>query len=510
MGLAAGGHPDDPSRLPVLVGVGQLRHNRERRLELAREPLELMVEASRRAAADAGPGEALLRAVDSLDVVDVITWAYDALPDRVADRLGIQPARRVSSAVGGNRPVELVDQAAGRIARGESRVALVCGAEAQASLELVLRAGTCPWSQTPGGPLAFDDAMHGGPLVRRHGLVDPIRGYPLFENRLRFERGARLEESQRESAELYADFTRVAADNPAAWNPTVLSPEDIATVTPKNRMICFPYPLRMNAFLKVDQAAAVLLTSLAVARELGIPEDRLVHVWGGAGAADSREMLDRVSYGRSPALEAVLDTTLAQAEVSVADVDVLDVYSCFPVVPTLARLHLGLARGHRLTATGGLTAFGGPGSNYSLHALVAVAGRLRAGARLGLVHGNGEYLTKQHALLLGARPHPRGYVGRDAPVTPQGTEGPRVVAHAEGRAVLETFTVEYDREGHPRRGFVIGRLADGARFVANTAEGDRESLDALVDPEREAIGRTGVVTHHPDGRNLFRFGDAGW
>ena len=65
-------------------------------------------------------------------------------------------------------------------------------------------------------------------------------------------------------------------------------------------MICFPYPLRMNAHLKVDQAAAVILTSLGVAREAGLSESRLVHVWGGAGAADSREILERVSYGRSP------------------------------------------------------------------------------------------------------------------------------------------------------------------------------------------------------------------
>jgi acetyl-CoA C-acetyltransferase len=174
-------------------------------------------------------------------------------------------------------------------------------------------------------------------------------------------------------------------------------------------------------------------------------------------------------------------------------------------VPKLASLHLGLARGHPLTATGGLTAFGGPGNNYSLHAIVAVARRLRAGARVGLVHGNGEYLTKQHALLLGALPHPRGYVGQEGLVRPAETVGPRVMEHGEGRARIETFTVEFDREGLPMKGFVIGRFEDGSRVLANTAEGDRATLATLVDPTTEAIGRTGLVSRHPDGRNLFHF-----
>ena len=119
-------------------------------------------------------------------------------------RCGSEPPPRTGCTArwGATGPVELVeDQAARRIASGESRIALVCGAEAGSSLELALREPShLGWSRAPGGPLGFDDAMHGGALVRRHGLVDPIRGYPLFENRLRFELGQRFDEAQRESA----------------------------------------------------------------------------------------------------------------------------------------------------------------------------------------------------------------------------------------------------------------------------------------------------------------------
>ena len=130
--------------------------------------------------------------------------------------------------------------------------------------------------------------------------------------------------------------------------------------------------------------------------------------------------------------------------------------------------------------------------------------RLREGAHLGLVHGNGEYLTKHHAVLLGARAHPRGYVGHEGLVTSSRIGGARIVERGEGRAVIETFTVEYDRAGHPVKGFVIGRFEDGSRVLANTAEGDGATLAALVDTGTEAVGRTGLVFPHADGRNLFR------
>src|SRR5439155_25885016 len=127
---------------------------------------------------------------------------------------------------------------------------------------------------------------------------------------------------------------------------------------------------------------------------------QLVHVWGGAHAADSSDVLARSSYGRSPAMEAVFDALLDRLELTAAELDAIDLYSCFPVVPKLAALHLGLGRDTRLTQTGGLASFGGPANNYSLHAVIATCRAVIGGARRALVYGNGEYLTKHHALVL--------------------------------------------------------------------------------------------------------------
>ena len=501
--MSGSGSSHDPYRLPVLVGVGQLRCNRERTVEGSREPLHLIVAAIRRAAQDLGAAASLVRDADAIDVVCVVSWAYDDLPGLIASRIGALPRLGRQSDVGGHQPPRLLDEAARRIAAGECRIALVCSGEALASVAALRQAGVDPdWSRAPGGRVRIPQSSYASELMVRYGLSLPVRAYPLYENRLRADLGQTFAESQRWSAEMYADFSRVAAGNDAAWDPVVRSPDEIATVGPRNRMICFPYPLLMNAHLAVDQAAAVVVTSLGTARDRGVPEDRVVHIWGGAGSADSTDVLARVSYGRAPGMAAAFDQALAQCGVSAEDLDVVDLYSCFPVVPKLASRALRLPAGTGLSATGGLTSFGGPANAYCLHAAVAVARRVRAGARLGLVYGNGGLLTGHHAILLAAEPHAAGYLGRDGLVAPSESQGPRVVDRARGRATVETHTVEYDRQGSPTLGYVVCRLLDGSRAPAHAV--DPATLAALTDTAVEAVGRRGRLEPQPDGRNLFR------
>lgn len=257
-------------------------------------------------------------------------------------------------------------------------------------------------------------------------------------------------------------------------------------------MICYPYPLLMNAFNNVDLAAAVVVTSVGTAKRLGVPKEKWVYVLGAAGTSDSNEFWLRSSFNRSPALEHALDGALSTAGLTDADIALHDVYSCFPIVPKLAAQHLGLPISGALTLLGGLTSFGGAGNNYSMHALTEMTRRLR-GAREtqnGLVLANGGVLSYQHAAVLSSSPRKdgRSYPVRAVLDEHMAVSAPTVVEQADGQAVVETFTVEYDRSNAPKQGFVVGRLADGRRFVANTR--GRETLRALVsDDGPEPIGR---------------------
>lgn len=494
-------------RHPIIIGIGQLR-NRSVEERDAREPAELIAEAIELALQDTGAGGAVRAAVDALEVVNVISWAYSDLPGLLTERLGITPRHRQHSDVGGNQPPRLVDLAARRIAAGESRVALVCGGEAFASLSAFRKAKQLPpWTPLSADAKLSNPRMFVSDLAWRHGLIMPIKIYPLYENGFRAALGQTLTQGQQQSAEIYADFSRVAAHNPAAWNPTPLEPREILTVTPRNRMICHPYPLLMNALLKVNQAAAVVITDTEMAQTLGIPEDRWVYIWGGAGSKDSDDILERVSYSRSPAMEATLDSTLEIAGVQAGDIDLIDFYSCFPCVPKMAARHLRLAADRHLTVTGGLTSFGGPGNNYSLHAVVAMTEALRRGeGRSGLVYGQGEYVTKHHAIVLSVVPRSGEYPLSDRlPKQIEETPPPRIEERPEGTATVETYTVEYDRSGQPMRGYIIGQLVDGARFVANTPEDDADTYTLLTAGRVEPIGLNGRVSAGPDGRNIFQF-----
>jgi acetyl-CoA C-acetyltransferase len=475
-------------RIPVIVGVAQLRDNRERSLDSARSPLDLLTDVIGRAATDSGTATLAAQA-DTIGIVNVLGWSYDGLAALVNTEIGGVATQLIDSPIGGNQPAKLLDDAAAAIAAGDSRIAVLGGVEAVASMRAFLAAGKVPdW--TPGGFPNVNVAEIASEIMLRYQLAPPVRAYPLYENGLRAHLGQTFDEAYRSAAQLFADFTTVAATQPAAWDPQVRTAEEIGTVTERNRLVCQPYPVRMNAQIAVNQAAAIIVTSVAAAREAGIDESRWVYVRSGAGAADCDDLLSRVDFHSDPAMAAVLDESLQRAGVAAADIDVLDLYSCFPIVPKLAASYLDRPLGADLTATGGLSAFGGPGNNYSMHALAAVTDRLRVDPGIGLVYANGGMLTKHHAVVLDSVRPQQPFRGGDVDGE-FATEHPRVVEPTEGTGTIETYTVEFNRDGTPKRGWVIGRTDTGDRFPAIVT--DAASMAELARTDLEPIGRRGII-----------------
>jgi acetyl-CoA C-acetyltransferase len=271
-------------------------------------------------------------------------------------------------------------------------------------------------------------------------------------------------------------------------------------------MISYPYPKYLNAVMEVDQSAGVLIASVRKARELGVPEEKWVFLHGCADASDLWYPLDRQNYHSSPAIRLSGRAAFDMAGIDLADLDVIDLYSCFPSAVEIAAEELGLAlddpRG--LTVTGGLPYAGGPGNNYAMHSIAVTVDRLRRKAQSGrgegwgLVTANGWFLTKQSVGIYGTRPL-EGAWTREPPSRVQreidALEHPPVIAAPKGPATIETYTVCHAREGY-RSGIIIGRDAEGRRFVANTP------ADAWVlrDLEsREGVGRRGQVVPNASG-----------
>ena len=155
-----------------------------------------------------------------------------------------------------------------------------------------------------------------------------------------------------------------------------VTPEEITTPTPDNRLIAWPYTKLMVANPTVNMGAAILMTSLAKARAAGIPEDRLIYPLGGASAEEPRDYLVRDQFFESHPQNAVLNAVMELAGGDGRKFDAIELYSCFPCVPKMARRTLGLGNDVQPTVTGGLTFFGAPLNTYMTHAACAMVRKL--------------------------------------------------------------------------------------------------------------------------------------
>src|SRR6185312_7537004 len=107
----------------------------------------------------------------------------------------------------------------------------------------------------------------------RHELRAAIHFYPLLEYAIRAGLTRDVPSHMQAMGRLFERLAKVAHDNPLATRREGYSAERLATVSDDNRWICFPYPRLMNANAMIDQAAAVLVTSVEKAREWGIPQE---------------------------------------------------------------------------------------------------------------------------------------------------------------------------------------------------------------------------------------------
>jgi acetyl-CoA C-acetyltransferase len=312
-----------------------------------------------------------------------------------------------------------------------------------------------------------------------------------------------------ESGKLWSAYSDVAAQNPHAWLKRRFTPDEITTPSPDNRLIAWPYTKLMVANPSVNMGGAVLMTSLAKARAAGVPEERMVHIHGGASAEEPRDYLDRDQFFESHAQNAVLRAAMQLAGGDGSAFDAIELYSCFPCVPKMARRTLGLEADVQPTVTGGLTFFGAPLNTYMTHAACAMVRRLRGGARLGLLYGQGGFVTKHHALVLSRQP-PQAALAQDRSVQAEADAHrgavPDFVTQASGKGTVESCTVLYGRGGEVEHGVVMLRTQDNARALARAGAQDGATLAHLLNMERTPVGSTGDIVNAGDGVLEWRVG----
>ncbi len=509
----------DP-RTPILVGCGQITDTKGQPSS-ERSLVAFCAEAANAALEDtqaAVGGHGLGHEIDAIAVLEFFSDISPRFrspygrssnpPKSVARRLHAHPRQLLYSHSGGNMPQYLVNRFTEEIANGETELALVCGAELLRSSQNARRAGlSLDWNEDPGGePTRIGDKRFGySDEEARHELRAAIHFYPLLENAIRAGLKRDVPSHMAAMGRLFHRLAAVAKDNPLATRREGYSAERLSTIADDNRWICFPYPRLMNANAIIDQAAAVLMTSVGKARAWGIPQDRWVFLHGCADGTDTWIVSERAQLDASPAIRGCARLALEMAGKRLSDVAAFDLYSCFPSAVEVAMKEIGLAEDdpRPISVTGGLPFFGGPGNNYVTHSIAEMINvvRLKPGS-FGMVTANGNYLTKHSAGLYSTAPT-RGPWRREDPKRLQAELDalPRrkVNTAPSGTGTVETYCVAYGKDG-PDKGYVLGRL-DGSdeRFVAMAPNDPAVLADMLT---REQLGRRVAAGPH-GGRNVF-------
>ncbi len=475
----------DP-RTPVIVGVAQANER-----ELDSEPIVALTSVVNDALERTGAPTTIASRVGSVRVLQGM-WTYRDAGRLVAQECGFGAVQTTLSPVGGNEVYDLVNVTAADIQAGRLDAAVVCSSEVLRTTRRLRELGERQ-ERRPEPETAMPDHSYArgeqqfDPDQIAVGAILPVNFYAMIEAAMRHERGESVEAHSKRIADLWARASEVAVDNPYAASPHVVSGDDVATVSARNRIIAAPYTKLMTANIDVDQAAAVVMCSFETARAAGVAADDMVFLSAGTGATETWELTKRWALHESPAMRIAGQRILELSGCAIDEFDDIDLYSCFPSAVQLGQEYLEMGLDRPYTITGGLTFSGGPFNSYCLQALATACDRIRDGrSAQTLLTGNGGYFTKHAFVALSTQPPVQGVRSARPQAEVDAGRHREPPTAAPSRAAMETYTVTYDREGNAETAIMTALDADGCRHWSATDNAD--VVAALVDGDR--IGAT--------------------
>lgn len=448
------------------------------------------------AAIDASGGQGVAEAIDTIAMVKIFsdsapTWANELgrsnnPPQSVAQRIGASPKHRIYSETGGNEPQTLLMEFFADLQEGTRDMVLLCGGEAIRNQRNAERNGIeLNWTEEFDEPL--EDRGFGVWVVsqqeRFNGLIAPVFYYTIMEDVRRQRLGFGWEDYSARECDMLAAFNRVAVQNPYAQFPNEMSAEEIAAADPLTHL----YTKRMVAQDKVNQGAALLLTTVGKAKALGIPEENWIFMHGAAKGLD-HDMTVRQDPSVSAMAHDVVQRAFDMAELNIRDISLIDIYSCFPVAVTAIAEELGLATdgSDPLTLTGGLPYFGGPGNNYAMHGLAEAWQQLRARPdSYAFVHANGGMLSKHGSGIFSREPSIIDWSTADTVVDTDSIPALEAIIHPDHGRIL-SYTINYMNNA-PVQAIILAETDDERRFVAHTRPEDQDLVQAMA--ADDAAGR---------------------
>ena len=506
-------------RTPVLIAVGTAHHRVSPESSQPAgtdeiDALAMMELAARSALSQAVPASRLSQLLRNISLVAVPEgdWKYANPARSVAARLGCESARTVRVEIGVPQHAPIRAALLG-IQSGQMQAALIVGGEAKATQLSIERAGGIAPGSSPVGTgldgTGLDGAWFDGtgldgaaPDERwtpegeimaeaeiAAGIWSAVEQYACIDAALRYSEGQSVPDHLDSIASLWQQFNQVASLNADAAFGTPRSAEFLRVAGPGNRPLAFPYAKWHSTQWAVDQAAAMVLCSVGLARELGVPTDQLVFPRVALESSLSVSLTKRAEMGRWPAMKVLGDAAAAHLQQPLSQVKYAEVYSCFPAAVRVQQRELGLAQDQAPTLIGGMAFAGGPFNNFTYQATAAMVDQLRQDpGSLGLVTTVSGLLTKPALAVWSTEPGEVLIADLGAQAA-AATAVREVTNQGSGLASIASYTVTYAGTD-PSSAFVIADLADGRRWIGTSTDSDLLSERVTA----ELIGRQVIVT----------------
>ena len=313
----------------------------------------------------------------------------------LSEYMGLNPRYSDSTQIGGGAFIAHLNHAQAAIAAGLCDVALIAYGSTQ---------------RTAGRH--FVTHSEPNPYEVPYGYPGPLAGYAFVAQRHMHEFGT----TRAQLAEVAVSARRWAQVNERAFDRSPLSMDDVVNA----RMVCDPFTVR-DCCLVTDGGGAVVVVSSERARRLRRPP---IYVLGVGEAATHRSIAQMADVVRTAATRSGA-AAFAQAGLTTNDIDVVQFYDAFTIMPMVFAEDLGFCRKGEggaflaegrcapggefpMNTNGGGLSFGHPGM-YGIYTIIESVEQLRgacgerqvASAEVALAHAPGGYMSSQSTAIFG-------------------------------------------------------------------------------------------------------------
>ena len=466
-------------KTPVVIGISSIQQKGS--FEQLDEALILMEKATQKAIVDSTNS----KITDYIDQIQIPKgyWKYRDPGKWISERNNIQSAVTSVTKIGVLQQ-NLINSACHDIAQGKIRASLIVGGEARYKKILALKENKefieTKLNINPDFYVKAADELQTKEEKDELGLM-AVGYYAILETAYRKKNGLSLQEHKDKISSMYAEFSKVAANNPDGWIDSMKSAKDIKQVSKENPLQALPYNKLHCTSWNVNQASAMILCSEDLADKLDIPRNKRVYPLVSSETNHMIAPIQRPKLSESTGLDLAASFIKNICDEHKIQPNIYDLYSCFPVAVQMFADSLNLGSEDVKTVTGGMPFAGGPLNNYMIHSTVKMISEIRNNhSNIGLVTCVSGMMTKQ-AFALWAKEPLIQFISKDVTEEAASIENPvGMSTQTNGMAIVLGYTIFKDAN-KDMKVVIYGEDSQNKRKVLISK--DKEIIKSMGDEE---------------------------